>query len=91
MIIGGNGPQSNAIYLNQNVIRPTSVGNQISAGGLNKKSDKNKSVIQEFILNSNAKGSKQPPNNNILAFIPPSHNMSVNMQQNLASKHNSLF
>lgn len=42
MIIGGNGPQPNAIYLNQNVIRPTSVGNQIASGGLNKKNDKNK-------------------------------------------------
>ena len=62
-------------------------------GSLNKKGDKNKSVIQEFILNSNngSKGPKQPQNNSILAFIPPAHNMSVNMQQNLASKQNSLF
>ncbi len=56
MIIGGNGPQPNAIYLNQNVIRPTSVG---TTGSISKKGDKNKAVMQEFILNSNMKGSKQ--------------------------------
>ncbi|TNV85687.1 hypothetical protein FGO68_gene15257 [Halteria grandinella] len=80
------GPQvqipQQAIYMNP--VRPTSVGNS-GAGGLaiQKKREKNKAMVQEFMMNNNGmKQNKQTSifnqGNPLLQGMPQNHSMSVN-------------
>jgi len=79
--------QAQQIYLNQNLVRPTSVGNN----GSKKPTDK-KMLMQEFIINNpQLLKHSGKPQSNLVSFLP-SHNISVqNPQPPMLVKQNQLF